>query len=385
MSNTVGQTERLAMPDFLLDKVPVTKLYSAGGMYNPGGFIEPRYDHPAFLDAAVEVSELLAKRFDNEPYMEFVDLMMYGFWGEGHTNDYPNPIPFPVGERVFLHLTEAQRLIWKNTPLCVNIQTDISGAGNYAVHNWALRNHFYIRTDSIMVDEPMSNELASHRPPHVALVMEDGAYRTHDMGADWFTFDDDGVNVIENVMFHALDLGGNYYCLWTEGENLQKYYEAYPRGFDALKSSLGYRVRPSWIYQRKRYGGTELILMLHNDGVASVPGHLLLELADPRGNVLVSGCLDAGQPYAGRTRQCAFPLTEDFTGEYVFLRAYLLDKKGKRPVRFACKNSATVIMGREAVESAKVRPDENAPAHPDEFSFRIRLGAPDAFDWRKNI
>jgi hypothetical protein len=30
-----------------------------------------------------------------------MDLMMYGFWGEGHTNDLPNPFPdYLTGEKL---------------------------------------------------------------------------------------------------------------------------------------------------------------------------------------------------------------------------------------------------------------------------------------------
>jgi hypothetical protein len=386
MSTTVGQPGRMAIPDFLQKKVPCTHVNSNMWQHdNPDGFIEPRYDDLVFLEAAVELSEMLAARFDAEECLEFVDLMMFGFWGEGHTNDYPNPIPFADCEKVFLHLTEAQRRIWKNTPLCVNIQTDISRAGNRAVQDLAIRNHMYLRSDSIMFNEPQSNEQIAHRPPHIPLILEDGTYRTYDMSSNWFSFDANGVNVIENTIMHSLDLGGNYFALWTEGESFRAYYEKYPTGFDTLRARLGYRVRPSWIYQRKRFGTSELLLILHNDGVASVPGHLLLSLTDETGTVLSEGCLDAGHPYAGKTRQCAFLLPKGFEGRSVYLHAYLMDQKGKRPVHFACQNAATLITGRAEVAAPCVIEDMEAAPGPNEYSFRIKLAAFDANDWRKDI
>jgi hypothetical protein len=29
--------------------------------------------------------------FDGDPRLEFMELMMYGFWGESHTNELPEP------------------------------------------------------------------------------------------------------------------------------------------------------------------------------------------------------------------------------------------------------------------------------------------------------
>ena len=46
-------------------------------------------------------------------------------------------------------------------------------------------------------------------------------------------------------MVHAIDLGANYWSLWTESDNLRRYYERYPNGFETLQRRLGYRLRPS--------------------------------------------------------------------------------------------------------------------------------------------
>jgi hypothetical protein len=57
--------------------------------------------------------------------------------------------------------------------------------------------------------------------------------------------DEAGINVLEKWMLHAIDLGANYWSLWTESDNLRRYYERYPNGFDTLQRRLGYRVRPA--------------------------------------------------------------------------------------------------------------------------------------------
>ena len=94
LSNPEIQPAKLALPDFLQEKVPLVTIRRPV----PGSpdRVEPRYDHPEFQRAFRELNELLAAEFDGDPLVEFADLMMYGFWGEGHTSDYPSPIPDPV-------------------------------------------------------------------------------------------------------------------------------------------------------------------------------------------------------------------------------------------------------------------------------------------------
>ena len=58
-----------------------------------GEFSEPRYDHPEFQKAFAELNDLLAAQFEGDPLIEWMDLMQYGFWGEGHTSNYPSPFP----------------------------------------------------------------------------------------------------------------------------------------------------------------------------------------------------------------------------------------------------------------------------------------------------
>ncbi|PWT92659.1 MAG: hypothetical protein C5B55_05915, partial [Blastocatellia bacterium] len=132
MSNTEGQPARLALPDFLQKQVPLVKIGKTYGA--KANFVEPRYDHPKFQTAFKELNELLVREFDSNPLMEFVDLMMYGFWGEGHTSNLPNPFPdYLTAEKTFLDMTKLQLGLWKNVPLAVNTQPDISNVGNREV------------------------------------------------------------------------------------------------------------------------------------------------------------------------------------------------------------------------------------------------------------
>ena len=178
-------------------------------------------------------------------------------------------------------MTSRQLQTWKKTPLAVNTQPDISNVGNRRVLAMAIQAGAWLRSDSIIVEEPIQIDQLANRAPWSAAILEDGYFRQYD--AAKLALDASGVNVLENYMLHTLDLRANYWSLWTEAANLARYNQTYSRGFDRLRAALGYRIRPSWVWQRKRHGGSELIVAVSNRGVAGVPGVLWLQLESPDG------------------------------------------------------------------------------------------------------
>jgi hypothetical protein len=138
-------------------------------------------------------------------------------------------------------------------------------------------------------------------------------------------------------MLHVLDVGANYWSLWTEAGNLARYNERYPNGFRTLQRRMGYRVRPAWIWQRKRYGTAEVIAGFANDGVAGIPGVLRVTVESPDGKFRRSGSLDAGHPQGGKVRQASFVLPPGTDGQKLILRGEIEAKAGVRhPIRWAC-------------------------------------------------
>ena len=364
LSNTVGQPQYLAMPDFVRDKVPVVEI---GGIKEYGAykFREPRYDHPEFQKAFRELVELLAAEFDDNPLIEWIDLMQYGFWGESHTGGLPNPFPdYPTAERTMVSMTQLQLDSFRHAQLAVNTQPDISQVGNREVVDMCVRAGAWLRTDSILVEEPEQIESIANRPAWLAAILEDGYFRRYDSAAPgYLPLDRAGVNMLEVYMLHVLDLGGNYWSLWTEADNLIHYHERFPRGFTRLGQRMGYRVRPSWIWQRKRYGRNELVVAFANDGVAGVPGILRVHVKTPDGKLISGGALDAGHPYGGKVRQAAFLLPRELEDHPVRLVAEIETKGGiRRPVRWACEQ----------------------PLEPD-GSFRVEVKRQSDPDWRKDI
>ncbi len=234
-------------------------------------------------------------------------------------------------------MTKLQLDLWKKVPLAVNTQPDISKVGNNAVLDVCVRAGCWLRSDSIIIEEPIQIEELANRPPWLAVVMEDGYYRQYKVDPKYIPVDEAGINVVEKSMLHVLDLGANYWSLWTESGNLAQYYERYPNGFDTLRRRMGYRVRPSWVWQRKRYGTDELVVAFANDGVAGIPGALRVYVESLDGRLKIGGSLDAGHPYGGKLRQASFVLPKGIDGQQLKIRAEIETKAGiRRPVRWAC-------------------------------------------------
>jgi hypothetical protein len=390
------QPQKLSLPDFLQDKVPFVNIGNNSKEHQAKfDFREPRYDSPEFQKAFTELNDLLVAKFGDNPNLEYMDLMMYGFWGEGHTNDIPGPFPdFLTAEKTFVRMTQLQIDAWKKTPLAVNTQPDISKSGNRQVQDLAVRSGCWLRSDSLIMDEPIQIEELAHRPPWLATILEDGANRHYVLSdfadeeqaclnklpANMLAFvghdkevqpTDDYPHHIggpitrpyrESAGFHALDIGTSYFGLWTEADNVRRYYEKYPDSLKAMERRLGYRVRPSLIWQRKRYDTMELILGIVNDGVAGVPGVLGIYAETLDGRVRLGGNLDAGQPYAGQFRQASIILPKGMDGQQIKVRAELDVKGQKRPVRWACDH----------------------PTNPD-GSLTIRLKKGSDLGWRKGV
>jgi hypothetical protein len=356
LSNPEFQPKQLAMPEFVSSKVPFVPIGR--------GYREPRYDHPEFQRAFRELTGLLAAEFDSNELIEFVDLMQYGFWGEGHTGDLPSSFPdYVTAEKTSLAMTELQVESFKRCQLAVNTQPDITNVGNRAVIDLAVRAGCWLRSDSILVEEPEQIEALSNRPPWLAVVMEDGYFREYRTDKAYLPVDGAGVNKMENSMLHTLDLGANYWSLWTEADNLARYYEQFPDGFNTLQRRMGWRVRPSWVWQRKRYGTMELVIAFANDGVAGVPGALRVILETPDGKFRSEGSLDAGHPFGGKLRQAAFLLPRDLTAGTLHLRAEIETKAGvRRRVKWACAQPLTT-----------------------DGAYPIQVKAAGDKDWRKNL
>jgi hypothetical protein len=326
-----------ALPDFVLEKVPMVKLEGEWRRAGRTSFEEPRYDHPLFQEAFTELNALLAAELNGNAQVEFMDTFMYGFWGEGHTWPFrSNPFPnYQVAERTWMKMMEIQLEHWTKTPLVTNTQPDYSRVGNSEMLDRSVRSHNWLRTDSIFI-ENMQIESLSNRPPWTAAVLEVGMHAGRPATPPPAF---EGVSDAENRIAHVLDLGANYLSLWDfhqiSAAGVMSDYRQYQKTYDEINRRLGYNVRPSFIWT---YGGENpgLIVGLANDGVAGVPGVLHVSLVAEDGRTIFEGGLDPGYPLPGRIRQAQLPMPQGTKWEGLHLKAEL-DVKGVRyPVRWTC-------------------------------------------------
>lgn len=337
-----------ALPDFVLDRVPKVDLIlntsdsgdrAAAQRYltNPHARYQPRCDDPFFQQSFEELVGLLAAEFNGNPGIEFMDTFLYGFWGEGHTWPFSNN-PFPdyqTAERTWVRMLEVQLEHFTKTPLLTNTQPDFSRVGNSEVLDRSVRSNNWIRSDTIFIENEQIEAL-SNRPPWIGALLEQGLPGKVPDSAE----SDDEISPAENMISHVMDIGANYWSLWNFHEispaNLEAYYRASPQAFDRINRRIGYRVRPSFIWSYESDGYIGIIAGFANDGIAGVPGVLRVSVIDENGQVLKSGCLDAGYPLPGKIRQAQFVLPKDTKWQGLRMKAEIEVKGMRYPVRWAC-------------------------------------------------
>ena len=340
-------TREPALPDFLLNKIPKVDLVlnnqaeaasARRFLENPHSRYQPHYDDPAYQSAFAELVGLLAAEFNGNPFVEFIDTFMYGFWGEGHTWPFSNN-PFPdyqTAERTWVRMLEVQLEHFSKTPLLTNTQPDFSRVGNSELLDRTVRSNNWIRSDTIFIENEQIEAL-SNRPPWIAALLEQGLPgKPPDPTAAL-----EGISPAENMIEHVMDIGANYWSLWNfhqiSAKNLMSYYQAYPAAFDRINRRIGYRVRPSFIWSYEDAGYLGLIVGFANDGIAGVPGVLRVTVESKDDKILQSGCLDAGYPVPGKIRQAQLVLPQGTQLEGLKLRAELEVKGIRYPVRWACR------------------------------------------------
>ncbi|QXQ06771.1 twin-arginine translocation signal domain-containing protein [Sphingosinicellaceae bacterium] len=331
------------MPAFLIDKVTSVRLKGNW----PGNPAEtrhrkqhalPRYDHPAYQAAFRELNALLADQLNGNPQVEYMDTMMYGFWGEGHSWPFEGNV-FPsnaVAEQTWRQMLEVQLGLWTRTPLVTNTQPDFNKVGNADMLDRTVRSGNWIRSDTIFIENTQIEAL-SNRPSWIAAVSEVGMTTGEPSKLEI----DDGVTLNEQIVDHVLAVGANYWSVWNwhneAAANVLSYYDRYPEPIDRAARRIGYRIYPAFIWAFERDGAPGLVIGLANDGVAAVPGVLRLTVFSDDGTINASGCVDAGYPEPTGIRQAMLMLPSDAKWAGLKLKAEIEVKGVLYPVRWACR------------------------------------------------
>ncbi len=340
-----------ALPQYILDNVPMVRLQGVWKpvrkaavpepRYDHEYYEEPRYDHPYFQEAFAELNALLAAEFNGNPLIEFFDTFMYGFWGEAHTAPFHNN-PFPdyrTAERTWVRMMEVQLENWTKTPLLTNVQPDFSQVGNSEMVDMTVRSHNWLRVDTIYVSNEQI-EMISNRPPWIGAAVETGGAQGIIEEPAESILHNEGVTSTDNGVQHVMDIGTNYWSLWHRHSisvaGIMNYYQQYPKMIDQMCRKIGYNVRPSFVWVSGPQD-PRLFIGFANDGIAGVPGVLYVSVVSDDGKVNVGGGLDPGYPLPGKIRQAEFILPPGTNWEGLKLKAELEVKGVRYPVRWGTR------------------------------------------------
>ncbi len=239
---------------------------------------EPDYDDPIFLQKLDNFLSALAKRYDGNPEVAFIDVGSLGVWGEGHTFASTQlKIPLEtVKKHIDLHLKH-----FKRTLLAAN--DDFSFHGDETI-NYARQMGLTLRDDSILVQggqnayfhAQMAQAFWRDRP----VIVECEHYGPSKERGYW----QDGSKYLQAVEeYHA-----SYASIhWWPREFLQENREL----IDRINRRLGYRlqlVEASWQKQTKLGNRWDVRWQWRNAGVAPCyrGGYPALTWKDEKGGIV---------------------------------------------------------------------------------------------------
>ncbi len=142
-----------------------------------GPLWEPDYLDPVFLAKLETFLAAMAKRYDGNPNVDFIDVGTFGMWGEGHTGFGSQLNEAQTLAAVKRHI-DLHVQYFKRTQLCIS--DDVAGPTKPGLHfpemDYALSQGVSLRDDSILVQPPPNSwyhaEMASLFWPRYPVVLE---------------------------------------------------------------------------------------------------------------------------------------------------------------------------------------------------------------------
>jgi hypothetical protein len=173
---------RYATPKWVQDAGAKGIDFEFGQGPRPGGPLwDPDYLDPVFLEKLDRFLAALARRYDGNPNVAFIDIGSFGMWGEGHTG-FSSRLNAEqtlavVKQHVDLHVKH-----FKRTLLCLS--DDVAGPGKpgrrFPEMDYALSKGVTMRDDSILVQPPPHSwyhaEMAQEFWPRLPVILEHEHY-----------------------------------------------------------------------------------------------------------------------------------------------------------------------------------------------------------------
>ncbi len=259
-----------------------------------GRLFEPDYDDPIFLEKVENFVAAMARRYDGNPNVCFVDIGHYGMWGEGHTVATTPKHGHEWGLETQKKHIDIYCRHFKHTQLCMS--DDYAGpflrGERFPITDYALSRGVTLRDDSILVSKAPEHwyhdEMAQIFWPTMPVILEHEHYGLSKKRGNW-----DSELLVESIeAYHA-----SYMSIhWWPREELAECRDA----IDRINRRMGYRLRVNEVNWPAEYRiGDELVIESRwsNAGVAPCyqGGYPCFTLKDERGgivSVLVDSNLD---------------------------------------------------------------------------------------------
>ncbi len=200
---------------------------------------DPFFDNPVYLQKLDAFMSALARRYDGNPNVEFMDVGTYGMWGEGHTFMSSNQDSIEIQKlHIDLHLKH-----FKKTLLCIS--DDFAGhdkpGRNFPITDYALSRGVTLRDDSILVQPPPNSwhhaEMAQEFWPKLPVILEHQHYGGSKKIGAW-----SGELLLKSVEdYHASFMSIHGQPRQILAENRET--------IDRINQRMGYRLQPleiSW-------------------------------------------------------------------------------------------------------------------------------------------
>ncbi len=201
-----------------------------------GPLWEPDYLDPVFLEKLDHFLAALARHYDGNPNVAFIDIGSFGMWGEGHTGFSSRLTQAQtlavVKRHIDLHLKHFRR-----TLLCIS--DDVAGADRPGRHfpetDYAISKGVTLRDDSILVQPPPHSwyhaEMAQEFWPRWPVILEHEHYGGSKARKAW-----SGDLLLKSVEdYHA-----SYMSIhWWPREELKENRET----IDRINRRIGYRLQ----------------------------------------------------------------------------------------------------------------------------------------------
>lgn len=249
------------------------------GVCEDGPFWEPDYEDPVFLEKLDHFLAALARRYDSDPNVAFIDVGSLGVWGEGH-NWASSLIKYPEStfrRHIDLHLKHFRKAL-----LAANDDFASEGRSD-DIARYAAERGIALRDDSILVQPAprayLSDRLAPLFWDRTPVILESEHYGGSRDRGNW----QDGSGYLEAVERYR----ASYVSIhWWPHEFLAECGDLIAR----INLRLGYRLQlteATWPATASVEGRVRLSTTWRNAGVAPcLPGgYPALTLKTPQGGI----------------------------------------------------------------------------------------------------